>query len=171
MCDDRGIGKDGTIPWHCKTDLAFFANITRGNGNNAIVMGRKTWLSLGRPLPKRDNVVLSRSETIYHDKVCFCRSMDEVIAHCDAASYDVVWIIGGAQIYEAFLSREIVDECYITNINGAHECDTFFPVLGDRWKVVELDMADAIHKADAIRKADAIEHLYITKLQLKRGLS
>lgn len=129
MCDNRGIGNVNGIPWHSKEDLRFFSRVTKGGGANAIVMGRKTWESIGsNPLPGRLNIVLSRSENEFVDNI---EAVDRL---CLESGINTLWVIGGAQIYSEYLHRDKVDECYITRIPGAYECDTFFPELDDNWE-------------------------------------
>lgn len=136
MCADGGMGYKGQLPWpHCKADMAHFAKRTIGTGNNAIIMGKKTWESIpGRPLKRRANLILSsQTHEIHetHDEHWF-RTMPDLFTHLEAAKYDEVWIIGGARIYEQFLAMHankeiIIDEMCLTTIDGHFECDTFFP--------------------------------------------
>lgn len=124
---ENGIGYRGKLPWNNKADLAHFAKMTRGNGYNAIVMGRKTWESLPRkPLPGRKNIILSRTlpET---DNCVICRKLSEVIEQC--GDIDELWVIGGAEIYKLFLENKMVDECYVTRIKGEYVCDVFMPSI------------------------------------------
>ena len=154
MCSNGGIGYEGCLPWpHCKADMAHFVKRTTGAGNNAVVMGRTTWDSIPmRPLKRRANLILSshngnngnngnnsnnsnnsnninnNSTNIEH----WFASIPDLFAHLESAKYDEVWIIGGARIYEQFLTMhkndEIrIDEMCITTMEGAYECDTFFP--------------------------------------------
>jgi len=126
--NNGGIGYKNQLPWpHNSADMKHFAKLTKGSGNNAIVMGRKTWESLPHgPLPKRDNIVMSRSlEKIEGGWVY--SSLEEVINHCTERKYEKVWVIGGAQIYNIFLEKKIIQEIYKTVIPGDYECDCFFP--------------------------------------------
>ena len=137
MCSDGGMGYKGRLPWpHCKADMAHFAKRTTGAGNNAIIMGKKTWDSIpARPLRNRANLILSSqppetSET--HDEHWF-RTMPDLFAHLEAAKYDEVWIIGGASIYEQFLAMHAtgeinIDEMCVTTMEPIDKCDTFFPM-------------------------------------------
>ena len=127
--EDNGIGKNNSIPWRCKEDLRFFSKTTRGNNNNAIIMGRKTWDSLGnKPLPMRDNYILSRSflTNVEYETAFAYTNINKLIHICCKKNYDDVWIIGGAEIYNLFLQTNIVSELYITKIKGNYNCDTFF---------------------------------------------
>ena len=142
MCADGGIGYKGQLPWpHCKADMAHFAKRTTGSGNNAVIMGRSTWASIPvRPLRRRANLILSSQECVpgldpgqEHEAHWFS-SIPALFAHLEAANYDEVWIIGGAKIYEQFLTMHanneiVIDEMCITQMEGAYECDTFFPLV------------------------------------------
>jgi len=112
----RVIGKDGKMPWHLPNDLKHVKEVTTGQ---TIVMGRKTFESLGRPLPNRRNVVLTRSKTFSAPGVDVVHSKEEVLALGD------VIIFGGAEIYAQFL--DVVDRLYITEIDLDTEGDTHFP--------------------------------------------
>jgi dihydrofolate reductase len=143
MCPNGGIGYKGRLPWpHCKADMAHFAKRTTGGGNNAVIMGAKTWDSIpARPLRNRANLILSsqtpdqseqseQSEQSAH----WFRTVPDLFAHLEAAEYDEVWIIGGASIYEQFLAMHAtgeinIDEMCITTIDGVYSCDTFFPLV------------------------------------------
>jgi dihydrofolate reductase len=138
VCSDGGIGNKGQLPWpHCKADMAHFAKRTTGAGNNAVVMGAKTWDSIPvRPLRRRANLILSSQihETHEIQSEHWFRTVPDLFAHLEAAKYDEVWIIGGASIYEQFLAMHAtgeinIDEMCITTMEGAYECDTFFPLL------------------------------------------
>jgi dihydrofolate reductase len=119
--------------------MAHFAKRTAGAGNNAVIMGKNTWASIpGHPLRRRANLILSSHAPppSNHDSNLehWFSSMPDLFAHLesDSAKYDEVWIIGGASIYEQFLTMHanndiIIDEMCITRIEGAHTCDTFFP--------------------------------------------
>jgi dihydrofolate reductase len=117
------IGKDGKLPWHHSADLKFFKETTTGN---AIVMGANTWRSIGKPLPDRLNVVLTRSDSLKtHPEIMKLENADEVI---DLSKYlnRNVYIIGGAKTFEAF--AEVIERWVVTTVpdevNGA---DTFMP--------------------------------------------
>jgi dihydrofolate reductase len=136
MCQDGGIGYEGQLPWpHSKTDMAHFAKRTTGAGNNAVIMGRSTWFSIPvRPLRRRANLILStKAEHAAESQEHWFSSIPALFAHLESANYDEVWIIGGARIYEQFLTmhanNEIaIDEICITKMEGNYECDTFFPL-------------------------------------------
>ena len=137
VCHGRGLGREGAIPWKVPEDLRLFARMTKGQGGNAIVMGRKTWEGLPkRPLPDRANLVLSRNPGYRAgDGATEFTSIENLHEHCLEAKYNTVWVAGGAAVYAAFLKSGLVDRCAITFIDSEHECDTFFPKLGSRWAV------------------------------------
>ncbi|NRR21943.1 dihydrofolate reductase [Brevibacillus sp. MS2.2] len=110
------IGKDGDMPWHLPADLKNVKELTTGK---TIVMGRKTFESIGKPLPNRKNVVLTRSQDFHPEGVDVVHTKEEVLAMGD------VIIFGGAEIYRQFL--DVVDRLYITEIDLETEGDTFFP--------------------------------------------
>jgi dihydrofolate reductase len=131
MDNNRGIGLNGAMPWHLSADLKRFKHITMGN---PVVMGRKTYESIGKPLPGRKNYILSRDSTL---QVAGCEvvgDLDVVINAC--ASTETLFVIGGAALYAACL--ESADLLYITEIHHSYEADTFFPALElDAWELVE----------------------------------
>ena len=137
VCSDGGMGYKGQLPWpHCKADMAHFAKRTTGAGNNAVVMGAKTWDSIPvRPLRRRANLILSSQihETHEIQSEHWFRTVPDLFAHLEAAKYDEVWIIGGASIYEQFLAMHAtgeinIDEMCVTTMEPIDKCDTFFPM-------------------------------------------
>jgi len=110
------IGKDGVMPWHLPADLKHVKEVTTGK---TIVMGRKTMEGIGRPLPNRRNVVLTRNPDFQMPGVDVVHSKDEVLTLGD------VIIFGGAEIYRQFL--DVADRLYITEIDLDVQGDTFFP--------------------------------------------
>jgi len=131
-CVGRGIGYKGRLPWNLSRDITRFKQLTIGEGNNAIIMGRNTWESISkRSLPQRDNLILSTVLQGEH----FFSSIDKIKKFCRDKKYDDVWVIGGKNIYEQFISDEDVKNIYITKINKKFECDTFFPCIPCRFKL------------------------------------
>jgi dihydrofolate reductase len=146
MCRNNGIGYAGQIPWHIKTDLHYFAKLTKGAGKNAVVMGSNTWQSLpqgGGGLKGRDNLVLSarkQFDLLHHDHTMKTfKTLAELDQFIGYQSYEEIWVIGGAQIYQQFLELDRINKCYITYIDRAFECDAFFPAIDlmPRWREVE----------------------------------
>lgn len=115
------IGKDGSLPWHIPSDLQFFKTATLGR---TVVMGRKTRESLGRPLPNRTNIVLSRDSSITVQDILNLKNKEDL------------FIIGGSQIYKEFLPH--ADNLIITTIEDEFEGDTWFPEYNkDEFKLVD----------------------------------
>lgn len=134
------IGKDGKLPWHYSADLKFFKEITTGN---AVVMGANTWRSIGKPLPNRLNIILSRSGKIEAPPdVMKLNSKEEVV---DLAKYfnRDVFIIGGAKTYMEF--ADVIDQWIVTEIPiNVDNADTFMPAdfLAEFVPVETRDLGD-----------------------------
>ncbi|MFK3737871.1 dihydrofolate reductase [Massilia sp. TN1-12] len=125
----RGIGIDNQLPWHLPEDLAHFKRVTLGH---PIIMGRKTFDSIGRPLPGRRNIVVTRNAQWRHDGVEVAHSLQEAVA---LAGIESASIIGGAQIFAEAL--EVADRMIVTHIDKQYACDTFFPEIDTaRWTAV-----------------------------------
>jgi len=122
--DRKGaIGKGGKLPWHYSADMKFFRETTTGH---AVVMGRKTWLTIGKPLKNRLNIVLSRDSNIEpQESLLVLSDVESVISFSESLTTDL-FVIGGAQIYHAFLPH--IDKWIITEVpltvSGA---DAFMP--------------------------------------------
>ena len=128
MSENRVIGNANKIPWHLPEDFKWVKACTQGQ---VIAMGRKTFESMGRPLPKRENIVISRSTKEIPGCVVL-PSLDALEAYetdCD------IWIFGGAQIYAAALDR--ISELYLTVVKGTFEGDAVFPPFEDQFKEPE----------------------------------
>lgn len=127
---DYVIGKDNQLPWHIPEDLAYFKKHTIGKG---MVMGRNTFESIGRPLPKRRNIVVTRNERYEAQGVDVVHTLEDGI-RLASAEHEEVMVIGGEQIFRAALP--IADRLYITLIHRPFPGDTFFPEYGREWKLV-----------------------------------
>lgn len=128
--ENNGMGKENNLPWHLPADLKHFKTLTTGH---PIIMGRKTYDSIGKPLPNRRNIVITR-QNINIEGVEVVQSLDEAIGICN--SEEEVFVIGGAQIFELTLDR--ADILYLTLIHHNFDADTFFPELDpDSWKQEE----------------------------------
>jgi dihydrofolate reductase len=125
----RGIGIDNKLPWHLPEDLAHFKRVTLGH---PIIMGRKTFESIGRPLPGRRNIVVTHNRDWRHDGVETAGSLEEAVALVGGESAS---IIGGAQIFAE--AMRIADRLIVTHIDKVYRCDTFFPEIdGGAWTAV-----------------------------------
>ena len=141
MDKNRVIGRDGDLPWRLPNDLRWFKMMTWGK---RVVMGRKTYESIGRPLPGRANVVMTRQTGYSAEGCAVVHSAEAALATAEAC--DEVVIIGGAAVYEAFLP--LVTKIYLTEVDAEVEGDTWFPELAaDEWKTVSRIRcsADAKH--------------------------
>lgn len=124
----NGIGKDNIIPWYFKNDLRYFAKLTKGEGCNAIIMGRKTYESIGRALPGRVNIVLSSKYIENKNNVIFIQSISEIEELCKNNCISIAWVIGGGSLYAYFLrTPKLINELYVTKIDNNYNCDIFFP--------------------------------------------
>lgn len=143
MAANRVIGVDNKMPWHLSADLRNFKKITMGK---PILMGRRTYESIGRPLPGRKNIIVSRNPDYRVENGYVYHSIDSALVSC-AADHDEVMIIGGSSFYEAMLPK--AGRLYLTQIHDDFEGDTFFPEFdADEWREIErLDITDdpAVH--------------------------
>ena len=113
------IGRDNALPWRLPEDLRRFKQITMGH---PLVMGRRTYESIGRPLPGRKNIVITRRSDFHPEGVVVAHSLDEALA---LAEHEEVFIAGGGDIYRQALP--LAHRMYVTAVEGTHEGDTFFP--------------------------------------------
>jgi dihydrofolate reductase len=148
--ENGAIGAEGELPWKLSDDLKRFKAVTMGK---PIVMGRKTWESIGRALPGRQNIVITRQEGYQATGCDVVASPDEAIAVAGEA--DEVMIIGGSQVYELFLP--IADRIYLTRVHADVDGDAFFGAPGEReWRLVSEEQ----HKADERNEFDFSFRLY-----------
>ena len=134
MSSNRVIGIDNKLPWNLPDDLKRFKNLTI---NNVVVMGRKTHLSIGKVLPNRLNVILTRNTTWHNplgDNCVVCYSVEEVL---EKFKYRDLFIIGGSEVYKQFLN--IADKIYLTVIDKDFSGDAYFPDLTNDWVVSSID--------------------------------
>ncbi len=133
ICRGGGIGKDGTLPWHFPEDLKHFKQTTTGH---TIIMGRKTHESIGRPLPNRRNIVLSRRPGYEATGCEIAPDVPTAVRMAREGGDELPFIIGGASSFAEAL--EYASHLYLTEIDADYECDTFFPDFDrSRWSVVE----------------------------------
>ncbi len=130
LTEDRVIGIDNALPWRIPEDLKNFKRLTSGN---TVVMGRKTFESIGKPLPDRNNIVISRSLNSVEGAVV-CSSFEEALEKAKSFNVDV-FIIGGASIYE--LALPLADKMFLSFVKGQYEGDTFFPVFDESDWIVD----------------------------------
>jgi dihydrofolate reductase len=127
-----GIGKDNQLLWHLPNDLKRFKFITN---NHVIIMGRKTFESIGRVLPNRTNVVITRNKDLVFDGCVMCSSLEQAI---EKYAKEDVFIIGGGEIYKQAMA--IADRVYLTKVDTELEADTHFQELSEKdWEVTLLE--------------------------------
>jgi len=133
MDSNRLIGKDNGLPWHLPADLAFFKKLTTGN---TILMGRKTFDSIGRPLPNRRNLVITRNADI---EIAGCEVVNSIEKALSLVQSETeVMVIGGAKLYQQILP--IADRLYITQVEGEFDGDTYFPTYDEKnWQQVSCE--------------------------------
>ncbi len=132
MSENRVIGINNEIPWRLSADLRNFKKITLGK---PILMGRKTFESIGRPLPGRKNIIISRNPAFKQEDCFVYQSIDSAIAACEQ-EYDEIMIIGGASFYQALLPK--AHRLYLTRIHSAFAGDTFFPEFDPaQWQQID----------------------------------
>jgi dihydrofolate reductase len=130
--ENYGIGKDNQLPWHLPADLKHFKDFTIGY---PIIMGRKTFDSVGKPLPKRRNIVIT-TQNLQIEGCEVVHSIDEAFKICKGE--EKIAIVGGATIFEQ--SMEFVDVIHFTRIHHTFEADTFFPVINpDKWTQADIE--------------------------------
>ncbi|MFW6243207.1 MAG: dihydrofolate reductase [bacterium] len=125
------IGNNNKLPWYIPDDLKRFKNIT---SNNIVVMGRKTFESIGKPLPNRVNYVISKNhkelnkEYLYNDDIIFFKNIEDSIDYfVDQNKYNKMFVIGGNMLYRYFINNNLYDKIYLTEIENIFNGDTYFP--------------------------------------------
>ena len=146
MADNRTIGRNNELPWHLPDDLKYFKSVTMGK---PIVMGRKTFDSIGRPLPGRLNIVITRNPEWQHSGVKTAASLQEAVAIAaeenpqdQEALILEVMVIGGEEIYRTAI--ELADRLYITQVQAEIEGDAFFPQYNEsEWQEVSRQQPES----------------------------
>ena len=129
------IGKDNKIPWYLPADLKYFKRTTL---NHHILMGRKCYESIGRPLPKRTNVIITRNPFYIASNCITVHSLKEGIELARSNNEDELFIIGGGQIYE--MALPFADRIYLTKVDLEVEGDVFFPEINyENWKLISKE--------------------------------
>lgn len=139
MDNRRGIGLNGHLPWHLSSDLRRFKAITMGHH---VVMGRKTYESIGKPLPGRTMILISRTQTYRAEECLVVHSLDEALEIARSAGEGEIFIIGGGNIFRQALP--LADRIYLTIVPAAVEADTYFPKIQmDDWSEIESSFIPA----------------------------
>ena len=146
-CDKKmGIGIDNKLPWSISSEMKLFKEKTIGNGNNCVIMGKNTYLSIPkkyRPLSERYNCILSSTYELSENKTD-CRLLrnlnEEFISFLHSTNYKTYWIIGGSSVYHEILTyySDLVNEIHISILEHDYECNKFFPII-DKSKFILKD--------------------------------
>lgn len=139
MAENRVIGVDNTLPWRLPADLGHFRRLTTGHH---VIMGRRNYESIGKPLPERTNIVVTRNRDYRAPGCVVVHSLEEALKRAQADAE--IFVIGGAEIYQQALAR--ADRLYLTLVHADVAGDTYFPDFApDRWKEISRER----HEADA----------------------
>lgn len=148
------IGKNNNLVWHLPADLKFFKETTKGH---TLIMGRKTFESLGNPLPHRDSWIITRNKEYSSEGITSFHSLERALEAGEKKGLDTVFILGGGEIYTQ--SMKIADKMIITEVHEEFEGDTYFPEIDPNlWK--EIDRVEC--KADEKNKYD---HAFVVYLR------
>jgi dihydrofolate reductase len=133
IAENNAIGKNNQLLWHLPADLKHFKQITTGH---TIIMGRKTFDSIGRPLPNRRNIVVTRTAGLQIPGAEVTNTIAAALELC--AAEDEVFIIGGAEIYKSALT--LTDRIYLTRVHASYDADAFFPEIDfGTWKETNIE--------------------------------
>lgn len=135
-CDEnRVIGKNNTLIWHLPADLKRFKELTTGQ---VIIMGRKTYESIGRPLPNRINIVITRQTGYQPTGVIIVHSLEEALLKAKSLHRGDIYVVGGAEIY--LQSMDLADEIELTQLHDIFDGDAFFPIIEEQnWQMVSKE--------------------------------
>ena len=153
MGNNREIGRDNDIPWYLPADLKYFKKRTLGR---PIIMGRKCFQSIGRPLPKRTNIIITRNPYYIVSNAFVTHSLPEALDFAHQNEEEEIFIIGGGGIYD--LSKELWDKMYITEVDiDIPDADIFFPEMNMKeWKLTE----EEAHEKDEKNPHDYVFKTY-----------
>jgi len=137
---NNAIGKEGTMPWHLPNDMKHFKNVTWGM---PVVMGRKTFESLGKALTGRKNIVITRQEGWTAENTVAVKSLDDALFVAGQTDALEVMVIGGGEIYKAYFEK--AKRIYLTRVEASPDADTFFPAIDSKhWQLI----SQRNHEAD-----------------------
>lgn len=144
------LGKAGKLLWNLPADMKHFRDTTRGH---TVIMGRKTFESIGRPLPERENIVVTRDLNYYQPGITIVHSLEEALRYAaleqgkhfeEKQDETEVFIIGGGELYKESITR--ANKLYITKVDDSPEADTLFPEIGNEWSIISEDPHTADEK-------------------------
>lgn len=156
----KGIAKDGVVPWYCSADLKYFRQTTIGEGNNAVIMGRKTYMSLPekyRPLSQRTNIVLSSTmKQSDHSNIIIINDISHLWLYLADNEYDEIFVAGGEMIYNLFLTKYLThfNKIYLTCLRQDYKCDQFFIHKPDDYTYTEIQSTGEYKRFLLIKKID-----------------
>lgn len=130
ISSNRVIGNNNSLIWRLPNDLKRFKKLTT---DNVVIMGRKTYESIGRPLPYRRNIIITKNEDYFVEGCETVNSLEEALLLCN----DDCFIIGGGEIYKQSIS--LAEKLFITIVDGVFDGDTFFPDISEEWKEVRRE--------------------------------
>ena len=150
VSENNVIGKNNDLIWNFPNDMKYFKDRTKGH---FVIMGRKNFESIPqkyRPLPNRTNVVVTRQNTFQAEGCIVVNSIEDAIKKAENAADTEPFIIGGGEIYQLALKKQLIDRIYLTRIHHNYNGDTFFPTLGQEWKLLnsKKHLADEKHIYD-----------------------
>jgi dihydrofolate reductase len=156
MTPEQGIGLNGTLPWSLKSELLYFSKITThynrapSDPPNVVIMGRKTWESIGRPLKNRINIILSKTLVLSNtDKTWVFESLHSALEFLKTISHSSIFIIGGSTIYSQTLP--LSNKLFITRIHSSVKCDTFYPLISSaEWTKLSIESTLQTLKVDQL---------------------
>ncbi|MCB0639509.1 MAG: dihydrofolate reductase [Lewinella sp.] len=138
------IGDGDDIPWRLSSDLKYFKRTTI---QHHVIMGRKTFASMGRPLPKRTNIVLTRNPFFVGSGILVARSLEEALAIAQDHGEEEAFVIGGGEIYR--LAMPFLDKIYLTRVHAEPEGEVTFPTFSDdEWRLISQETHPADEKND-----------------------
>lgn len=144
MDEAGGIGKDGRLPWHLRRDLQRFKALTL---NHYVIMGRKTYQAIGRPLPGRHNLVVTRYPEHSIPGCVTAGSLDQALEIARRAGEKEAFVIGGAAIFR--LALPLAQRIYLTRVHTIADCDVFFPQFeGTGWRLLQQEVFPADEQND-----------------------
>lgn len=142
MDEQGGIGHHGSLPWRLSTDMKRFKAITMGHH---LIMGRKTYETIRRPLPGRTMIIITRNKAYHADGCIIAESLDDALCLSEESGEDEVLVIGGGEIYRQALPK--VDRIYLTTVHAHVPADIFFPEIDlDEWKEIRREDVPAGEK-------------------------
>ena len=128
---NNAIGKENQLLWHLPNDLKFFKNTTWGG---VVIMGRKTFESVNKPLPGRTNIVITKQPDWNAENVVVASSLEDALEKATALNFKEIFIIGGGEIYKQSIA--IANRIYLTKVHTEIDGDAFFPDLNNDWKMI-----------------------------------